>query len=72
MYFLLRRKPVYVLQELRLSTPAVLAVGSYDNSSSNNDDGRGGGDDEEDEGNDGDSNVLVAESMNSFKRRKIE
>jgi hypothetical protein len=70
-YFLLRRKPPDVLQELLSSMPAVLAVGSYNNS--DDDDGGGGGDDDdEDEGNDGDSNVLVAESMNSFKKRKIE
>jgi hypothetical protein len=68
-YFLLRRKPVFVLQELLSSTPTVLAVGSYNNS--NNDDGGGGGDDE-DEGNDGNNNVLVAESVNSFKKRRIK
>ena len=66
MYFLLQREPD-VLQKLLSSTPAVVIVAVKSNNDNDDYAGSGGSGNE---GNDGGSNLLVAGSMNSRKKRK--
>ena len=65
-YFLLQREPD-VLQKLLSSTPAVVIVAVKSNNDNDDYAGSGGSGNE---GNDGGSNLLVAGSMNSSKKRK--